>query len=95
MWDNGELKGWGNYGRWGGGSFMATTPPATPVDLGTGRTAIDMVIGESSTCVLLDNGRVKCFGDGGFQLGGAITSGTVGDAPGEMGDLLLPVDLGY
>ena len=32
------------------------------VDLGTGRTAVDLTTMEESTCAVLDNGSVKCWG---------------------------------
>jgi E3 ubiquitin-protein ligase HERC3 len=64
------------------------------VDLGTGRRAVALSLAYYSSCALLDDGSVKCWGqnDGG-QLGQGDTSNR-GDEPGEMGDALLPVDLG-
>ncbi len=64
------------------------------IDLGAGRTAIQVAAGDKFTCVLLDNGTVKCFGDNASgQLGKGNTT-IIGDQPGEMGDKLAPINLG-
>jgi Regulator of chromosome condensation (RCC1) repeat len=34
------------------------------IPLGTNRKAVDVAVGESAVCVLLDNGTVKCWGTG-------------------------------
>ena len=34
------------------------------VELGQGRSAVQVAVGHTHTCVLLDNGEVKCIGDG-------------------------------
>jgi alpha-tubulin suppressor-like RCC1 family protein len=64
------------------------------VDLGTGRTAKAIAAQASSSCALLDNGQLKCWGyndDG--QLGiGSVES--KGDNANEMGDNLPAVDIG-
>jgi alpha-tubulin suppressor-like RCC1 family protein len=64
------------------------------VDLGTDRTAVSLSLGELFSCALLDNATVVCWGrnDTG-QLGNGSTD-NIGDAPGEMGDSLVPVDVG-
>ena len=65
------------------------------VDLGDGRTAVSVSAGYASTCAILDNGSVRCWGynaDGRTGLG--ATSGYTGDADGEMGDDLPNVELG-
>ena len=64
------------------------------VDLGTGRTAVEVRAGDRHTCALLDNGQVKCWGD---NLKGQLGLGDDsdrGDSPGELGDALPAVDLG-
>ncbi len=73
------------------------------VNLGTGRSAVDVAPGGSSpsagngglfNCALLDNGSVKCWGtntDGQLGLG---DNSNRGDQTGEMGDALPAVDLG-
>ena len=64
------------------------------VDLGRGRTAIDIDSGARHQCALLDNGDVKCWGlnDEG-QLGQGNTL-NLGDAPNEMGENLKAIALG-
>ena len=64
------------------------------VDLGTGKTATQVVTGLYHTCALLNDATVKCWGynnDG--QLGQGHTD-ALGDESGEMGDNLPIVDLG-
>ena len=73
-----------------------------PVDLGTGRTAVQIACGYDHTCVILDDGTVKCWGGNVYgQLGygdtnnrGAGTDHGTPSGRGLMGDNLLPVDLG-
>jgi E3 ubiquitin-protein ligase HERC3 len=67
------------------------------VDLGSGRVVVAMAAGNYHTCVLFNDGQVKCWGDNqDNKLGVAGTSrpSGVGGKPGEMGDNLLPVNLG-
>jgi len=67
------------------------------VSLGTGRHPVQVASGHTHTCVLLDNGDVKCFGsNSNMALGLAYdsTNSKIGDQPGEMGDDLPKVDLG-
>jgi hypothetical protein len=62
------------------------------VDLGTGRTAKAISARVYTTCALLDDDSVKCWGD---WWSTAFPNGTeIGDDPGEMGDNLAPIDLG-
>ncbi|MEM9074555.1 MAG: MopE-related protein [Myxococcota bacterium] len=70
---------------------MATLPF---VELGTGRTAVSIATGEAQTCVILDDGALKCWGN---NQAGALGLGNTewrGDDPGEMGDALPAIDLG-
>ena len=72
--DNGDLKCWGrdNYGQLGDGGTSSNTnaPSSTPINLGTGRTAVAVGDGVSHTCAILDNGDMKCWGnDANGQLG--------------------------
>lgn len=65
-----------------------------PVPLGTGRTAIQLAAGWFHTCALLDDHTVKCWGN---NPNGELGQGDIeprGDEPDELGDALLPVDLG-
>jgi len=101
--DNGDLKcfGLGLYGQLGGGNTdymgddtgeMGDDLPA--VDLGTGRSAVKVAVGEDHTCVILDNGDLKCFGEGEYGRLGQGNTNDLGDGAGEMGDDLPAVDLG-
>lgn len=63
------------------------------VQLPTGERAADAVAGGLSTCVVTEQGHVVCWGNNSVeQLG--HDGDNVGDEPEEMGDNLLPVDLG-
>lgn len=64
------------------------------VNLGTGRTAVELAAGSTYSCAILDDGSVKCWGRNTLgQLGLGDTTSR-GEAPGDMGDQLPPVDLG-
>jgi alpha-tubulin suppressor-like RCC1 family protein len=65
-----------------------------PVDLGSGRKAKQLSVGNQHECAVLDDGSVKCWGanDAG-QLGVGNTDDQ-GDEPGEMGNALKAVPLG-
>lgn len=99
--DNGQVKCWGDnaQGQLGQGDSldrgdqpneMGDNLPA--IDLGTGRTATRIAVGQMYTCAILDNGRIKCWGtgDGGRNGVGSIR----GNAPDQMGDNLPYVELG-
>jgi E3 ubiquitin-protein ligase HERC3 len=102
--DNDSLKCWGrNYnGQLGLGDVdtrgndpdeMGDHLPN--IDLGTGRFAKDITIGQFHTCATLDNNSVKCWGENASMgLLGLEDEFARGDEPGEMGDLLPAVDLG-
>lgn len=101
--DNNELKCWGagGNGRLGYGNTTSKGDNANemgdnllPVNLGTGRTAVEVVAGGSHTCALLDNASVKCWGSGTAGKLGKGSTASLGDAANEMGDNLLPIDLG-
>lgn len=101
--DNGQVKCWGanNRGQLGLGDEesrgvlpgeMGDNLPA--VDLGAGRTAVEIAAGPYSTCARLDNGGAKCWGSNGYGQLGLGDNNYRGDAPGEMGDKLPAIDLG-
>jgi hypothetical protein len=89
--DDHKVKCWGNNatGELGlGDTKNRGADPTTmgdnlpTVDLGTGRTARDIATGMYSSCAILDDDTLKCWGAG------------IGEAPGDMGDHLKPIDLG-
>lgn len=102
---NGTVKCWGAStfgGALGYGDLMTRGDGPgemgdnlSTVDLGTGKTAVQLSIGGGlHTCALLNDGTVKCWG---FCFEGQCGIGetdTRGDSPGEMGDNLPTVDLG-
>ena len=92
--DNGTVKCWGSAGLLGlslvfdcGHSFVGDEPGEMgdnlpPIDLGTGRTAVEISSGDSLYCARLDNGTVKCWGRNTYgQLGQGHTN-NLGDDPG-------------
>eukprot|EP00798_Chlamydomonas_sp_ICE-L_P021652 gene21652-28665_t len=92
--DNGKLKCWGEnddgqLGRDGDGSEgMGDDLPV--VNLGTGRTVTAIAIGGTHTCALLDNGKLKCWGQNEHgQLGLGRTADDV-----EVSDEAYAIDLG-
>ncbi len=93
--DNGALTCWGynSYGQLGYGNtnyYDETSMVMPTVNLGPGRTVKGVAVGGNHTCVILDNGSVKCWGDNGYgQLGLGDD-----DAHTTMGDALATVDLG-
>jgi len=96
--DSSELKCWGDneYGQLGVGDNQDSepAPDLPPVDLGQGRTAVQVGAGRYHTCAVLDDASVKCWGRNDYgQLGLGDTSDR-GDAAGEMGDNLGAVSLG-
>ena len=101
--DNGQVKCWGRNirgqlglgdtaNRGEGAGSMGDSLPA--VDLGTGRSAVQIAAGGHETCARLENGQAKCWG---FNFGGQLgleTATDSGDEPGEMGNFLPAISLG-
>ena len=101
--DNGSLKCWGlnaagqlglgdTNSRGDGPGEMGDNLPA--IALGTGRTALAVSTGFTHTCALLDNHKVKCWGQNSSGQLGLGDTASRGDAAGEMGDNLPAADLG-
>jgi hypothetical protein len=99
--DDHRVKCWGDngYGELGYGDVLrrGSSPrdmgDALPtLDLGTGRTALAIAAGRYTTCAILDDGSLRCWGWAG--LSGLDTTSDIGDQPGEMGDHLKAVDFG-
>mmetsp|Transcript_39144 Transcript_39144/g.65659 ORF Transcript_39144/g.65659 Transcript_39144/m.65659 type:complete len:682 (+) Transcript_39144:109-2154(+) len=104
---DGGVRCWGSgfYGQLGSGSSenIGDDPTETNegiprVNLGTstrpGDRPIEVAVGAAHTCVLLEDGGVKCWGWGVCGQTGLATAETVGDDPDEMGINLRRVDLG-
>lgn len=92
----GDVKCWGtnDYGDLGVSSSDVRVPNGDPVDIGTGRTATHISAGYDHVCVILDNDDVVCWGNGeAYKLGNERLD-TIGDGASEMGDNLIPIDLG-
>ena len=54
--------------------------------MGTGRVAKTLVAGTATTCAILDDGGLKCWGAGNAGQLGTGNTLPLGDNPGEMGD---------
>jgi alpha-tubulin suppressor-like RCC1 family protein len=71
--DDGSVKCWGDdyYGQLGNGGSNSdlTSPPASAINLGTGRTAKAITGGEFHFCAILDDDSIKCWGQGDGKLG--------------------------
>jgi len=65
------------------------------VELGTTRWVKSVVTNELHSCALLDDGSLKCWGDNHSGRLGLGDTETRGDEPGEMGDALPALDLGF
>ncbi|MBW2737062.1 MAG: hypothetical protein JRH20_32160 [Deltaproteobacteria bacterium] len=97
--DNEQIKCWGenSHGQLGQGNTInhlgASAIPYTA--LPTGRKAVAISGGRKEHfCALLDNEDIVCWGNNQRGQLGVGHVANVGDEPGEMGDSLLPVDLG-
>jgi hypothetical protein len=96
--DDHKVKCWGQggegelgYGEAGERGATATEMgDALPtVDLGTGRKAVALSANRYTTCALLDDGNIKCWGESNSNGYGVAH----GDGPNEMGDNLPPLPL--
>jgi cysteine-rich repeat protein len=101
--EDGNVKCWGYnaYGQLGlgdasprgdGPGEMGDNLPA--VNLGTGKTALSISVGFYHSCALLDDGRFKCWGYNAYGQLGLGDANPRGDGGGEMGNALLPIDVG-
>lgn len=102
-----SIKCWGSnyYGQLGlgycpglarnrgdGPNEMGNNLPA--VDLGDGKTAVQIVANYNHTCAILNDGSVKCWGHNNQGQLGLGDRESRGDETGETGDGLPAVDLG-
>jgi alpha-tubulin suppressor-like RCC1 family protein len=97
--DTKAVRCWGYnfYGQLGYGHTNdigdnETPATATPVNLGTGRTALALAAGWDHTCAVLDNRQLRCWGYNFYGQLGYGNTDQIGDneTPGTVG----PVDLG-
>ncbi len=73
------------------GQMGDALPAADP---GSGRTAEFLAAGEHHACALLDNDRIKCWGENSEGELGIGDTHNRGEARNEMGDFMPYVDLG-
>jgi alpha-tubulin suppressor-like RCC1 family protein len=101
--DNASVKCWGNgsNGQLGQGNNanLGNQPSEQgdnlpSINLGTDRTATAISAGAATTCALLDNASVKCWGRGSYGHTGQGNTDDIGDDANEMGDNLPSIDLG-
>ncbi len=102
--NNGKVKCWGanQYGQLGrantapvgNGSGNPSVSASSTLDLGAGRTAVEIEAGTNHTCVRLDNGQVKCWGLNDFGQLGYNSNINLSDEAGELPSQLPPVPLG-
>ena len=97
--DNGTVRCWGSgydgqlgYGITDSIGDNETPGSVEPVDLGAGRTAVQVVAGDDHTCAILDNGTGRCWGRNAYGQLGYENTTSIGDdeLPGSVG----PIDLG-
>lgn len=103
LYSDDSVKCWGanSNGQLGIGSAANVGDATTEVgganmfvNLGTGRTALEIAVGLNHVCARLDNATVKCWGQNSYgQLGKGNTADS-GSAANQMGDSLFAIDLG-
>jgi cysteine-rich repeat protein len=101
--DDNSIKcfGYNGYGQLGYGDTLSRGDGNGPIGdalpsvaLGSGRTAKALAAGVYSTCAILDDDSIKCWGTNSYGGLGVGDSATRGDAVNEMGDFLPRVSLG-
>jgi alpha-tubulin suppressor-like RCC1 family protein len=100
--DDGSVRCWGfgAEGRLGYGNTNDVLDPSSagPVDIGPGRIAVAISAGAAHTCVILDDGSVRCWGyNGGGYQDGRLGNGSldnIGDTPATIPGQMPPVNLG-
>ncbi|HAZ11617.1 MAG: hypothetical protein A2X86_17995 [Bdellovibrionales bacterium GWA2_49_15] len=100
--NDGTLRCWGNnaagqlgYGDTANrGDNPGEMGALTPVPLGTGKTVLDVSALEASTCAILNDNTLRCWGSNNYGQLGLGHTRNVGTGPTDMGDNLPAVDLG-
>lgn len=92
----GELVCWGSsLGGLGYGDFSNVGDDETPASVGPvsiGGTAVAVTAGDNHTCVLLQDGTVRCWGDGAYGQTGQGSTADIGDN--ELPSSVPVVDVG-
>ncbi len=94
--DDGNVTCWGDNrdGELGlGSTATALSGNHATVALGTGRRAVKITCGQWTTCALLDDNTMKCWGHNAFGQLGQGSKTTLGDGPNELGDALPAITL--
>ena len=98
-----DVKCWGrnNFGQLGQGTNVAQGDNGgemgvalASANLGTGRSAMAVSVGNDHSCALLDDLTMKCWGRNVWGQLGKTQAGNTGDGAGEMGDFLPAIDVG-
>ncbi len=77
------------------GDTAGTLPAKLPdIDVGLGKKIVSIAAGDAFVCAIISGNSVKCWGHNNFGQLGYGDLENRGDAPGEMGAYLPPVDLG-
>ena len=102
--DDGSVKCWGDRANGllgnGGSTTDLDAPPASAINLGSGRTAKAVTGGKAHFCVILDDDSIKCWGEGANgKLGTGSTGGqnTPTSTSGSFGSgrYAVAIDAGY
>ncbi|KAJ1467984.1 hypothetical protein T484DRAFT_2302239 [Baffinella frigidus] len=103
LFEHGGVRCWGrnHYGQLGRGNTATIGDDAgevaslADVDLGLGRTVVQLAAGYQHSCALRDDGHLKCWGDNSVGQLGLSDVDNRGDGADEMGARLPDEDLGY
>jgi len=96
--DDASVRCWGNfengrlgYGNTGNIGDDETPGSVGPVDLGSGRSALAVSLGQDHTCARLDDASVRCWGLGANGRLGYCNENSIGDdeSPGSVGPVSL------
>ena len=96
---DGGVKCWGGMPGYELSTFYGDAPNEMGdhlafIDLGTARHAKALTVGTDHACAILDDDRVKCWGNNQYGQLGLGDTRDRGRAAGDMGDALPYVDLG-